>query len=216
MVIGSGAQVLGPIEVGEGAKIGANSVVTRDVAPGQTVVGIPAKPVPVDVVHYSPGFMPYGTPCGEDVDPVRTRMVELEQRIEELRNEIKCSRPAAAPAEGEKRLSVIAPFPPAWDRRPIATFDRQELQRILDLYGRMVAAGHWRDYALRIDPDVAIFAAFRRHSERPEVRVEKRPALRMKQGAFALVGEHGAVLKRGHDLGGVLAPLERRLMRLVG
>jgi len=113
-------------------------------------------------------------------------------------------------------LSVIAPFPAAWDRRPIATFERRELTRILDLYGRMVAAGHWRDYALRIDPEVAIFAAYRRHSERPEVRIEKCPALRLKQGAFALIGEHGAVLKRGHDLGGVLAPLERRLMRLVG
>jgi hypothetical protein len=79
----------------------------------------------------------------------------------------------------------------------------------------MVAAGHWRDYALRIDPDVAVFAAFRRHSERPEIRIEKRPALRLKQGAFALVGEHGAVLKRGQDLNGVLAPLERRLLRLI-
>lgn len=113
-------------------------------------------------------------------------------------------------------MSVIAPFPAAWDRRPIATFDRRELTRILDLYGRMVAAGHWRDYALRIDPGLAVFAAFRRHSERPEVRIEKRHALRLRQGAFALVGEHGAVLKRGHDLNGVLAPLERRLMRLVG
>jgi hypothetical protein len=113
-------------------------------------------------------------------------------------------------------LSVIAPFPAPWDRRSIATFERKELIRILDLYGRMVAAGHWRDYALRIDPEVAVFAAFRRHSERPEVRIEKRPALRSKQGAFALIGEHGLVLKRGHDLAGVLAPLERRLMRLVG
>ena len=113
-------------------------------------------------------------------------------------------------------MSVVAPFPSAWDRRPIATFDRKQLMRILDLYGCMVAAGHWRDYALRIDPDVAVFAAFRRHSERPEVRIEKRPELRQKQGAFALVSEHGVVLKRGHDLAGVLAPLERRLMRLVG
>jgi uncharacterized protein DUF2794 len=113
-------------------------------------------------------------------------------------------------------LSVVAPFPPVWDRRPIASFDRKELSRILDLYGRMVAAGHWRDYALRIDPDVSIFAAFRRHSERPEIRIEKRPALRSKQGAYMLVGEHGVVLKRGHELAGVLAPLERRLMRLVG
>jgi hypothetical protein len=112
-------------------------------------------------------------------------------------------------------LSVIAPFPAAWDRRPIATFDRRELSRILDLYGRMVAAGYWRDYAMRIDPEVAVFAAFRRHSERPEIRIEKRPALRLKQGAFALVGEHGAVVKRGQDLNGVLAPLERRLLRLI-
>jgi len=113
-------------------------------------------------------------------------------------------------------LSVIAPFPSAWDRRPIATFDRRELTRIFDLYGRMVAAGHWRDYALRIDPDIAIFAAYRRHSERPEVRIEKRPSLRLKQGAYSLVSEHGLLLKRGHELTGVLAPLERRLMRLVG
>jgi hypothetical protein len=113
-------------------------------------------------------------------------------------------------------LSVIAPFPNPRDRRAIATFDRIELMRILDLYGRMVAAGHWRDYALRIDPDVAIFAAYRRHSEQPEVRIEKRPELRLKQGAFSLVGEHGLVLKRGQELAGVLAPLERRLMRLVG
>ena len=63
--------------------------------------------------------------------------------------------------------------------------------------------------------DVAVFAAFRRHSERPEVRIEKRPALRLKQGAFALIGEHGAVLKRGQELNNVLAPLERRLMRLI-
>ena len=112
-------------------------------------------------------------------------------------------------------MSVIAPFPPVWDRRPIASFDRKELTRILDLYGRMVAAGHWKDYALRIDPDVAIFAAYRRHSERPDIRIEKRPALRLKQGAFALIGEHGQLLKRGQELGLVLAPVERRLMRLV-
>jgi hypothetical protein len=112
-------------------------------------------------------------------------------------------------------LSVIAPFPHPRDRRPIATFDRLEIKRILDLYGRMVAAGHWRDYALSMGADLAVFAAFRRTSERPEVRIEKRPALRTKQGAFALVSEHGLVLKRGHELAAVLAPLERRLMRLV-
>lgn len=85
----------------------------------------------------------------------------------------------------------------------------------MDLYGRMVAAGRWRDYAIGFGRDVAVFDAFRRTAERPDVRIEKRPALRARQGMWALVGEHGAVLKRGHDLGPVLAPLERRLLRLV-
>jgi hypothetical protein len=80
----------------------------------------------------------------------------------------------------------------------------------------MVAAGHWRDYAIELGRDAAIFAAFRRTSERPEYRIEKRPALRHRQGMWALVTEAGAVLKRGHDLAGVLAPLERRLLKLVG
>ena len=88
VVIGSGAQVLGPIEVGEYAKVGANSVVTKDVASQSTVVGIPAKPVPIDTVHYSPGFVPYGTPCGEDCDPARARLLELEEEIEALRREV--------------------------------------------------------------------------------------------------------------------------------
>jgi hypothetical protein len=112
-------------------------------------------------------------------------------------------------------LSVVTPFPHPRDRRPVAVFDRKELQRILDLYGRMVAAGHWRDYGMWFDADVAVFAAFRRAAERPEVRIENRPQLQLKQGAFALVSEPGAVLKRGDELHGVLAPLERRLMRLV-
>jgi serine O-acetyltransferase len=94
VVIGSGAQVLGPIVLGEGARVGANAVVTRDVSEGATVVGIPAKAVPVDTVHYSPGFIPYGTPCGEDCDPVRVRLSELEREIEELRSELRSNRPA--------------------------------------------------------------------------------------------------------------------------
>jgi hypothetical protein len=112
-------------------------------------------------------------------------------------------------------LSVVTPFPSRADRQSVTCFDRKELTRILDLYGRMVAAGHWRDYALGWDREVATFAAFRRATERPEIRIEKRPTLRLKQGAFALVSEHGMVLKRGHDLAAVMAPLERRLMRLV-
>lgn len=95
-------------------------------------------------------------------------------------------------------------------------FDRQELMRILDLYGRMVAAGKWRDYAMDFQRDVAIFSAFRRTSERPEYRIEKRPALRSRQGMWALVSEGGAILKRGDDLANVLAPVERKLLKLVG
>jgi Protein of unknown function (DUF2794) len=103
-------------------------------------------------------------------------------------------------------------------RRPAANqiaFDRTELTRILDLYGRMVAAGHWRDYALHFGKDEASFSAFRRATERPEIRIEKRPALRNRQGQWALIGEQGAVLKRGHELAPLLAPVERRLMKLV-
>jgi serine O-acetyltransferase len=94
VVIGSGAQVLGPIVLGEGARVGANAVVTRDVPEGATVVGIPAKAVPVDTVHYSPGFIPYGTPCGEDCDPMRVRLAELEREIDDLRKELRSNRPA--------------------------------------------------------------------------------------------------------------------------
>jgi serine O-acetyltransferase len=98
VVIGSGAQVLGPITVGRGAKVGANSVVTKDVPPGATVVGIPARAVPIDTVHYSPGFVPYGTPCGEDVDPARVRLTELEDEVAELRREIAELKTRRAPA----------------------------------------------------------------------------------------------------------------------
>ncbi len=94
-------------------------------------------------------------------------------------------------------------------------FDRDELQRILDLYGRMVAAGQWRDYAMDFDRHAATFAAFRRTAERPQARVEKRPSLRNKQGMWTLFGEHGQILKRGHELVNVLAPMERRLMKAV-
>lgn len=113
-------------------------------------------------------------------------------------------------------MGTVTPFPLPAGRQPSQIgFDRLELTRILDLYGRMVAAGHWRDYAIEFTRDAAVFAAFRRTAERPEVRIEKRPELRNKQGMWALVNEQGAVLKRGHELGPVLAPVERRLMKLI-
>lgn len=112
-------------------------------------------------------------------------------------------------------MGVVTPFPIAAARPQQIGFDRAELTRILDLYGRMVAAGHWRDYAIELGRDSAIFAAFRRAAENPEFRIEKRPALRQRQGMWSLVGEGGAVVKRGHELGPVLAPVERRLLKLV-
>lgn len=110
-------------------------------------------------------------------------------------------------------MGTVTPLPLA--RAEQVGFDRLELNRILDLYGRMVAAGHWRDYAMQFEKDFAAFSAFRRAAERPEFRIEKRPSLRNRQGMWALVNESGAVLKRGHELGPVLAPVERRLMKLV-
>jgi hypothetical protein len=111
--------------------------------------------------------------------------------------------------------AVVHPFPGPAARTLQVGFDRLELQRILDIYGRMVAAGLWRDYAMDFDRDAASFCAFRRAAERPQARIEKRPALRGKQGMWTLFGEAGQVLKRGHELAGVLFPLERRLLRVV-
>ncbi len=111
--------------------------------------------------------------------------------------------------------ATVTPLPLHAIRPTQVGFDRDELQRILDLYGRMVAAGKWRDYAIDLSRDRAVFCAFRRTAERPEYRIVKDPALRSKQGMWALIGEGGAILKRGHELAPVLAPVERKLVRLV-
>ena len=113
-------------------------------------------------------------------------------------------------------MGTVHPFPVSQDSASQIGFDRVELKRIMELYGRMVAAGLWKDYAIEFRNDAAVFWAFRRAAERPEFKVEKRPALRSRQGMWALIGENGTVLKRGHELGPVLAPVERRLMKLVG
>ena len=111
-------------------------------------------------------------------------------------------------------MGNVTPLPIQRPGAQIA-FDRPELMRILDLYGRMVAAGLWRDYAMDFEHEAATFSAFRRAAERPEFRIVKRPSLRMRQGMWALIGEAGATLKRGHDLASILAPVERRLLKIV-
>jgi hypothetical protein len=92
---------------------------------------------------------------------------------------------------------------------PTTTFDRRELNEILALYGRKVAAGEWRDYAIDFDRDKAVFSVFRRTSEMPLYRIEKQPRLARRQGAYSVITATGLVLKRGHELRRVLAALEK-------
>ena len=102
------------------------------------------------------------------------------------------------------------PFVPQPDR---VAFDRVELGSILSVYGRMVAAGEWRDYAMSFLREVAVFSVFRRAAEHPLYRIEKRPRLRAAQGEYAVIGMDGRILKRGHDLPAVLRVLEKKLIR---
>jgi hypothetical protein len=104
------------------------------------------------------------------------------------------------------------PFPHADRIADEVRFDRKELGQILRVYGRMVAAGEWRDYAIAAMRDIAVFAVFRRTAETPLYRIEKRPRLRTRQGLYAVVGMDGRVLRRGQDLDQVLKVLERRLI----
>jgi hypothetical protein len=91
------------------------------------------------------------------------------------------------------------------------TFSRLELRRILGLYGRMVAAGEWRDYAIDFLKDRAVFSIFRRASEVPIYRIEKDPRLARKQGVYSVISATGLILRRGHELDRVLLVIDRKL-----
>jgi hypothetical protein len=91
------------------------------------------------------------------------------------------------------------------------TFNRFELNRILNLYGRMVADGEWRDYAIDFLKDRAVFSVFRRASEVPIYRIEKDPRLARKQGAYSVISASGLILRRGHELDRVLLVIDRKL-----
>lgn len=109
-------------------------------------------------------------------------------------------------------------LPPVSGAAPVpeqVSFDRAELSVILSLYGRMVAAGEWRDYGISALREVAVFSVFRRTAEHPLYRIEKRPKQRQKQALYAVVGMDGRILKRGNDLRTVLGVLERKLIRPV-
>ncbi len=108
------------------------------------------------------------------------------------------------------------PQNPFRDRGPEqVAFHRTELSVILSRYGRLVAAGEWRDYGISCLREVAVFSVFRRTAEHPLYRIEKRPRLRDKQGMYAVVGMDGQIMRRGHDLKTVLRVLERKLIRAV-
>ena len=112
------------------------------------------------------------------------------------------------------RAGGDANLPEAGPRRGGIAFDRRELTQILDIYGRKVASGEWRDYAIDTLKEKAVFSVFRRASEIPLYRIEKAPKLARRQGAYAVIAATGLILKRGPDLGRVLRALDRGL-RLV-
>jgi hypothetical protein len=91
------------------------------------------------------------------------------------------------------------------------TFSRLELNRILNLYGRMVADGEWRDYAIDFLKERAVFSVFRRASEVPIYRIEKDPRLARKQGMYSVISATGLILRRGHELERVLLVIDRKL-----
>jgi hypothetical protein len=132
----------------------------------------------------------------------------------------KVETPGAGQASrlGENQAAQVLPFPSHAARpqgpSPQVSFNRPELQALLNLYGRMVAEGEWRDYAIDFGRDRAVFAVYRRASESPLFRIVKDPRLARRQGAYWVETTAGQVLKRGHDLARVLRVLETPL-RLV-
>lgn len=127
------------------------------------------------------------------------------------------SKPAGqASRRSHLRLLSTSPEKPAAAPPPIVCFDRRELTMILGVYGRKVAAGEWRDYAIDIGLHRAVFSVFRRTSEVPLYRIEKDPRLARKQGTYAVVAAGGVVLKRGTDLARVLGVLDKSFRLVTG
>ena len=116
-------------------------------------------------------------------------------------------QPSPRARAGQAQTVALLPFP----KTTSVYFDRCEIREILALYGRKVAAGEWRDYAIDFGREKAVFSAFRRASEVPLYRIEKCPRLARKQGAYSVVTATGLILKRGTDLKRVLAVLEKGL-----
>lgn len=114
-----------------------------------------------------------------------------------------------ASTAGTKPLQTSPPPQPA------VAFDRRELSEILTVYGRMVAAGEWRDYAMDFGREAATFSVFRKATEWPLYRIEKAPKNARRQGAYSVIAATGLILKRGHDLKRVLEVFDKRQLRVV-
>ncbi|GLQ54463.1 hypothetical protein GCM10010862_17220 [Devosia nitrariae] len=118
-------------------------------------------------------------------------------------------------ADSRSKLSLVhvgePPGVAAAKPHPIIAFDRRELMAILSVYGRKVAAGDWRDYAMDFLKDRALFSIYARVSERPLFIIEKNPKLRSRQGQYLVTNQHGRILKRGHDIEQVLRVLDPQL-----
>ena len=121
------------------------------------------------------------------------------------------AEPQQRSAELVDFLGPSGPQPPR--QKPYVGFDRLELNTILGLYGRKVAAGEWRDYAIDFLKDRALFSVYKRASERPLYVIEKNPKLRARQGQYMVLSQEGRVLKRGHELMNVLRVLELSIVR---
>ena len=112
-------------------------------------------------------------------------------------------------------VQLTPPFAQNTQTTEQVSFDRREFSLILGLYGRMVAAGEWRDYGISCLREMAVFAVFRRTAEFPLYRIEKRPKLRSKQGMYAVVAMDGQILRRGHDLAAVLRVMDSKFLKAV-
>jgi hypothetical protein len=123
------------------------------------------------------------------------------------------SDPSQSPGGGSPAYRSPAPLSQVTLSQ--VTFSRLELKRILDLYGRKVAAGEWRDYAIDFMKDRAVFSVFRRSSEVPLYRIEKNPKLSRRQGAYSVISATGLIVRRGHELERVLRAIDRSQLVVV-
>ena len=218
VIIGSGAQVLGPITVGRRARIGANAVVTRDVPEGATMVGIPARrrrsstptPMPNRSCRTARRAARNTIPETQKLDLLRCEVeaTACPDRRADRRDRGAAGEPGLTAAWATSRRSPVAAAPDGV--RPWRT-ERDPRRLWPDGRRRAVARLCRRARARQRRPSPRSGAP----PSVPRSRSSRSPALRLKQGMYALVGEAGAVLKRGHDLRSVLAPLERKLLRVV-